>query len=1090
MAADGGFYVTGGTLGRDAACYVVRAADDRLFEGLRSGHFCYVLTARQMGKSSLMVRTAVRLREAGAGVAVLDLTALGQNLTAEQWYSGLLAQMGQQLDLVDELEDFWDAHREIGPLQRWARAIRDVVLPRHPGQVVVFVDEIDAVRSLPFSTDELFAAIREFYNRRTQDESLGRLTFCLLGVAAPSDLIRDTRTTPFNVGTRIELDDFTAAEAGVLAAGLGRTELLERVLHWTGGHPYLTQRLCQAAAGDEAASAADVDRLCEELYLTRRARERDDNLLFVRERMLRSEVDLAGLLSLYDRVLRGQRVEEDEASPLVTVLRLSGVVRARDGALGERNRIYARVFDREWVRQAMPDAEVRRQRAAYRKGLLRAGALATVVVAAIGALALAAVHQRNRAEEQERANYRLLYAAEMNLAAQAWQDAKVSRVRELLERHLPTEEREDLRGFEWYYLWRASHGEARALDTKWIYALAYSPDGRYVATAGEGVTLWDPATGAEVRTLVGPDVGVASVAFSPDGTRLAATDAAGPTKVFDVETGRELATLAGRPGARVLSVAFSPDGRRVATGSFDRTATVWDAASGAALLVLEGHGHTVNAVAFAPDGATLATGSADATVRLWDAATGRLRTTLAGHAGAIVSIAISADGKWLAAGATASKADVDEQDLARATTIEVWDLRTGEEVPHLPGHRGVGGVSTAIRRLAFSPDGKMLATGSFDSTVKIWATGTWRELTTIKGHGTTVYDAAFSPDGRWLATGSMEGAVKLWDLSAGAGPASLTDGASDTFLTVAYAPDGRTVVGANWVGDLVVWDAVTGRKVTTLETHARRGSSQVLGMVFSPDGATLAAASSDGTLRLWDAAAWSARTLEAAPDGGGASQACVAFSRDGSRLAFGGPDGAVQIYETAGWLAALTIPAQPGLQLAAVAFSPDGQRICTAYVSGTLKMWDGGDAREVVSVDLPMSLMAAVYAPDGETIAVGGYERTARLLDARTGREVAVLAGHPGEIFSLAFSPDGTRLVASGGGFEGITLWDVATRRELGVFREHKRPVMCVAFSPDGRSLATAGADGAVKLWRAATEEDVLAQGPDVRQDVTSPRSE
>ena len=296
--ADREFYVTGGTLGRDAACYVARGADEQLYEGLRSGQFCYVLTARQMGKSSLMVRTAVRLRESGAGVAVLDLTALGQNLTPEQWYSGLLIQMGQQLDLVDELEAYWEAHRALGPLRRWAEAVRHEVLPRYAGQVVVFVDEIDAVRSLPFSTDELFAAIRGFYNRRTEDAELGRLGFCLLGVASPSDLIRDTRTTPFNIGTRVELDDFTAEEAAPLAAGLGQPALLERVLYWTGGHPYLTQRLCQAVADESASAVEDVDRICEELYLTRRARERDDNLLFVRERIVRGEADLAGLLGL------------------------------------------------------------------------------------------------------------------------------------------------------------------------------------------------------------------------------------------------------------------------------------------------------------------------------------------------------------------------------------------------------------------------------------------------------------------------------------------------------------------------------------------------------------------------------------------------------------------------------------------------------------------------------------------------------------------------------------------------------------------------------------------------------------------------
>lgn len=396
------FFVTGGTLKQDAQSYVARSADSELLEILRAGEFCYVLTSRQMGKSSLMVRTAAQLRDEGVAVVVLDLTRIGQNLDVDQWYFSMLTHVGQQLRLEAELESFWDTHERDSPLHRFIGAIREVYLERKRKPLVIFVDEIDYVRSLQkFSADEFFAGIRECYNRRTQDPKLARLTFCLLGVATPSDLIRDERTTPFNIGRGIELRDFSDSEAKGLADGLSPHResahlLLQRILHWTAGQPYLTQKLCAEVVKAGAHTPQAVDFVCDDIYLSTQARERDDNLHFVRERLLHSAIDRAALLDTYAKVCRREQVADDRLNPVINELRLSGIVRLVDGFLKVRNRIYGRVFDLKWARDNLPDAEIRRQKEAFRRGVRRVAGISIAVLAIMGLLVSFALRASRR----------------------------------------------------------------------------------------------------------------------------------------------------------------------------------------------------------------------------------------------------------------------------------------------------------------------------------------------------------------------------------------------------------------------------------------------------------------------------------------------------------------------------------------------------------------------------------------------------------------------------------------------------------------------------------------------------------------------
>lgn len=1057
------FYVTGGTLRRDAPSYVQRQADLQLYSGLVEGKFCYVLTSRQMGKSSLMVRTAAQLRQQGVAVAILDLTAIGQNLTAEQWYDGLVSRIGRQLDLEDELESFWLEHGRIAPLQRLMRAIREVALARFDGRVVIFVDEIDAVRSLPFSTDEFFAAIREVYNRRSEDPELSRVNFCLLGVATPSDLVRDTRTTPFNIGQRIELNDFSGDEAAPLAKGFGRSdrvgeELLKRVLHWTGGHPYLTQSLCQAIARDASVAGAEgVDRVCEELFLTTRSRERDDNLLFVRERILRNEADLASLLDLYAKVRSHKRIPDDDTDPLIGILRLSGITRLVASHLHVRNQIYYRVFDRQWVMANMPDAELRRQRVAYRRGLFRAAAIAAVILIVIAILALVAVRQGNRAIAQEKSNRRLLYAAQMNLAQQAWDVANTGRVKELLEDQVPSAGREDLRGFEWYYLWRLCHTSDLFTFKHFgpVNCVAFSPDGKTVATAsdwGGTVKLWDVATTQETATLAFGERSVSSVAFSPDGKVLAAGSTDATVKLWDFATRKEIATLKGHK-EQVNSIAFSPDGKSLASGTGERDSgevKLWEVSSGREIATLQGETGVIKCVAFSPDGKLLATGNSRNTVKVWDVASKKELSTLSGHGIWVSAVAFSPDGKKLASGSFDS-------------TVKLWDVATSKELATLRSESG------GIYTVAFSPDGKWLATGGADSAVRLWDVATAKEVATHKGHSDIVFFVAFSPDGKSLASASKDETAKVWDTAtqlAAETDWSTLKGHEGLVTSVAFSPDDKIIASAGGEDRTVrLWDAQTKQQICSFSSH----EEQVNSVAFSHDGKTLASASGDQTVKLWDVAT---RTEAATLKGHGDMVWSVAFSPDSKTIATGSYDKTAKLWDVVSGKELATLEGFTS-PVDALAFSPDGKFLATGggdRTSGTLRLWDVITQREVGSfVGHEGSITSIAFSPDGKTVATGSWDTTVRIWDVVTRRPLAILKGHTGRIRSVAFSPDGKRLASSADDAR-VKLWDIATDQALTTLRGHTGTVWSVAFSSDGMTLATAGQDATVKLWLAPRE--------------------
>jgi WD40 repeat protein len=1111
------FYVTGGSLQSDAPSYVERQADRDLLTGLLEGEFCYVLTARQMGKSSLMVRTATRLRQAGIRVAALDLTAIGgQNVSPDQWYHGLLDTLGQELDLEDELEVFWQANAHLGSLHRLMKALRQIVLGRLGGdllpdpalddgrpltdteiarrrttvRLVIFVDEIDFVRSLPFPVDEFFAAIRECYNHRSLDPGYRRLTFCLLGVASPSDLIRDTRTTPFNIGRRIELNDFTREEAAPLAQGLQTdasplsarqaTELLSRILYWTEGHPYLTQKLCRVT--DEALQKTPtgesrcrrmsefVDRICADLFLSHRARERDDNLVFVRERLLRNESDGADLLEFYLKVWSGKRVADDELDPLVAILRLSGVVRVCHGRLRERNPIYARVFDAEWVRSNMPEADLRRQREAYKKGVIWAASVSSLVVLAVilvGVLLRDSSKLRIASAVASFGQAQLLRSS--GRAGQCIQSLEALRK---AREHFP--DRALLRNEAIACMALADlEPITNAFRLPKGTAMAAIVDGTTLSLADEQgkIGLVQIGSSTVVQQPVPEQGPVAWLALSSDSRYLAAQYARpGEPRLIIWDCEQHNVILSFTNQISRLALDFSSDHTKVALGVPGGTISVYSLPDGHLLSSIskrtvtdEPRGYAC--LRFDPAGTRIAEASTNSTSILVYSLRDVEHPQTLSHRSSGVILAWHPDGQHLVV--ASEHGDLWWWNLVRLKQTEIARAHSG-----------------AIAGLTFNHDGDLLASLGEDRLLKLWTSATLRQVV-AEFDGDPKGQLAFSPDDRCLFHVALPVDVQRWRIEKAEEYRALpiTPAVNSSWRALCFGADGRVLVTGDDAG-VYFWDTQAGRELGFIQMTLLQSA------FLDPVRGDLFVSAAEG-FYFWP------RLKKSDPPGGDESDIrfgpaepfnlppglrASAFSSSSRRVAV--------IHERHAHIACLDNPLSATVlpirgNFASIGINASGDWLATLGEEDLrLSLWSTRPSDQSPSKAFT-NVQQYAFTPDGQGILIED-QKGFQLWKLGTWRSSELVLpearrGPPSGPLALAQLDSGHMLLAISLGPDKISLFELTVEgghrpTELATLESpDRKPLVAICLSPDGRRLAATTADQVIELWDLARLQSSLA---------------
>ncbi len=1041
-------YTVGGTVQtNEQGLYISRPADAELLNLCQQGEFAFVLTPRQMGKSSLMIRTAEQWIEAGGQAVIIDLALIGTQLTAEQWYRGLLTPIAEQLMLRVSLDNWWQAHSNLGLTQRLTLFFQQVVLAEVQEPVVIFVDEIDTTLSLDF-TDDFFVAIRSLYVARSTQPELRRLSFVLIGVAMPGDLIRDPQRTPFNIGHRVDLTDFTLAEAMPLATGLGLTgaapeQTLGWVLEWTGGHPYLTQRLCQEMAQVDGRvwTQSEVDRLVGRTFLGSQS-EQDNNLQFVRNMLTQRATEPVAVLQTYRQIRRGKPAVVDEEQSLVkSHLKLSGVVKRAGKTLRVRNQIYREVFDQRWIKEHLPENLWQRLKPA-----LPLITTLSVSLAAVSGLAVYAIGQRNTAtSERNRAETALQEAKEKTQIAEeqrqkaenAVKDANLQRKNAVKEKkeadkqrnqaklQADTARREKLRAEQ-----QTEFAETRRRESEkqTQIALARQLAARSSLVKNEPAFLLsrnlllavesmrrlralrvssveaDQALRQGLSLLARPDFNISydkkinnqkkskNSVYSPDGRYEALFDGERNTaQIVDTSTNKITETLQLDKLEGIL--ALSPQSKYIAISVSEELRSLQ-------VLKIDDKQKIIEDFLFvSPDSSTFSSSGRyfasssnfqtatqetpiDFFVKIWDTSS-RQEASLINYSGfSIDKLIFSSDDKYLFA-------------IDFAGRVRAWKIKSGSEVFKISSETGISNI-------AVSANGKYLAILTPDNRVQVWDIDNSQKIAQVSS-ALEIHNLTFNPSGRLIALG-----VKTSDKSLGDGKTKNDNPLQEYKSKSKSKEESKKPV-------IYVWEVGTKKIISKVQFD--NSDSSHLDLNFSPDGKYFSINS-----EVRDSV--SGRRVVSLPK----DESYYSSSFSPNSRYWIATDGGISssIWEilTGKRIIGIKDIPRPGSATELSAIGPDAAYAVTANSRSTTGViWRTSTSREAARVKHDDVIRGVTFNRDGKNFATWSDDGTTRVWESATGKEVARIISR-GTVVNVRFSIDGKYLAtATSEGTAQVNLW-------------------------------------------------------------------